>query len=167
MPSWYSSSASLQPLSATFVHSLCCTPELKLSPRGELLHMSGTLVFMSGDPVFMAVPQRTPLDCLTLEAKQSCIPCPTTATIRETVLGRLPLPGHYTDSRLKYTPVFLRKRPICLYRSFDLKGRLPVWQTSRSSWRGSNRTKTSGHIFALSFCLTLAHWHLPERSVCL
>ena len=104
--------------------------------------MSGTLFFRSGDPVFMAATQTS---LLSDSGGQGVLHCWSPDCNNQTVLSRLPRPGHYTDSRLKYTPVFLRKRPMCLYRNFDIRGRLPGWQTSRLLWRGSNRTDTSGH----------------------
>ena len=55
---------------------------------------------------------------------------------------RLPLLGHCIDSALKRTPVFLRKRSICLSRSFDLRDRLQVWHTPRGPQKGSPGTET-------------------------
>ena len=47
------------------------------------------------------------LDCLALVARGLCLSgSPETETIGETILGRLPPPGHCTD-RLKYTPFLL------------------------------------------------------------
>ena len=63
-------------------------------------------------------------------------------TIRETVLGRLSPPGHCMDSRLKQTPVFLRKIPICFSKRFGLKGRLLVWYTSRGLQTSSQGMET-------------------------
>lgn len=61
--------------------------------------MSGAPVFMSGAPVFVAATQGLPLDCLTLVVRGNCFPgFYGTVTIRETVLGKLPSLGHYTDS---------------------------------------------------------------------
>ena len=78
-----------------------------LSPGGELLHVPGA-------PGFIAATQGMPLDHLALWARGACDPeFHGTVTIRETVLGRLPLLGHCTDSRLRHTPVFLSKRPAC------------------------------------------------------
>ena len=45
----------------------------------------------------------TPLDYLALEARGPCFPeSHGTVIIEETVFGRLPSPGHCTDSRLKH-----------------------------------------------------------------
>ena len=61
--------------------------------------------FMFGDPVFMFATQRTPLDHLALAVRGACVPgSHGTVTIGETVLGRLPLSGHHTDSWLKHIP---------------------------------------------------------------
>lgn len=55
--------------------------------------------------VSAATTQGTPLDCLTLVARETYVfESHETLTIEETVLGILPLAGHCTDSRLKHTP---------------------------------------------------------------
>ena len=60
--------------------------------------------------VFAAATQGTLFDCLALESREACVPgSHATVTIGETVLGRLPLPEHCTDSRLKHTPRFSEK----------------------------------------------------------
>lgn len=117
--------------------------------------MPAALVFMSGNPGFVASTKGTPLDCLVLEAKGSCSPGPRIARIKEIVLGRLLLPGHCTDSRLKYTAVFLKRKPNYLYRSFDIRGNfgklIGVYGGALTEWRPGNT------IFALFFCLTSAY----------
>lgn len=102
------------------------------SPRGELLHMSGALVFTPGDPSFVAATQGTPLDCLALEARGACLlGFHRTVTIRDSPCQT---PGLCTDSRLKHMPS-VSKRPSCLFRSFGPKGRLLVWHTDRGVLR--------------------------------
>lgn len=88
-----------------------------MSPRGELPHTSCDPIFMSGDPAFVAPTQGMPLDCLVLEGDGICVlGSHGTVIIGDSVLGRLPPPGPHADSRLKHTPGFLRKRPICFPR---------------------------------------------------
>ena len=67
--------------------------------------MSGAPVFMLGALVFAATIRRITLNLLALVGRRACIlgSCGT-VTIRETVLGRLPPSGHYTDRRLEHTP---------------------------------------------------------------
>ena len=72
------------------------------------------------------------LDCLALEARGiHVLGSHETIPIIEMVLGRLPPVGHRTDSRLKHTPVFQRKRPIYMFRSFGLRVRFLARHTSR------------------------------------
>lgn len=78
---------------AIFQLALCHAPEHQ-SPGGDV----------SGALVFAATAQETPLDHQALVAGTACIPEPPGAmAIGERVLGRLPPPGHCTDSGLKYT----------------------------------------------------------------
>ena len=60
---------------------------------------------MSGDLVFVAATQGKPLDHLALEAGGLEFLGAMGLTIRETVLGRLPLLGHCADRRLKHIGV--------------------------------------------------------------
>ena len=93
----------LIPASGHHLHTLplLCS-RAPVSLRGELLQASGALVFTSGDLVFAAVTQGTPLDCLAMKAKGTCVPgFHGTVKIGKTVLGRPPPTGYYTDSRLK------------------------------------------------------------------
>ena len=112
-----------------------CTPpppcsNVPVSLAMEISHMSSALVLTSGALGFAAAAWQMPLGHLPLIIKGACIPeSHATVAIREIVLGRQPPPGHCTDWN---TPsVFLWKRPICLFWSFSLRGRLPVWLTSR------------------------------------
>lgn len=57
-----------------------------------------------------------------------------TVTKEDSVLIRPPVTERYTDSLLKCTAVFRRKRPICFFRSFGLRR---VGQTYRGQWRCS------------------------------
>lgn len=67
--------------------------------------MSGVPVFASGALVFAADAQGISLDCLTLVGAGDDVPrSHRIVTIREGVLGRLPSPGHCTDSGLKHSP---------------------------------------------------------------
>ena len=60
---------------------------------------------MSGAFVFVVAPQGMPLDCLVLMASRACFPEFHGMVInREMVLGKLPLPRHCADSRLKHIP---------------------------------------------------------------
>ena len=62
--------------------------------------------FMLGDSVFAAT-QKTPFNQLELDTRGACIPgSHGMVTIRESVVGRLPLPRHCTESRLKTPPFF-------------------------------------------------------------
>ena len=99
--------ATPQPCPSSGGH-LCALPlpgsRVPVAPRGELLHTSAALVFTPGDTVSVATIQ-IPLDLLALEVREACDPGSHGAiTIRETALGRLPLPEYCTDSRLKHTP---------------------------------------------------------------
>lgn len=58
---------------------------------------------MSGALIFASTAKGRPLDCLALEDRVDCILGPM-ANWRRTVLGRLPPPGHCTDSRLIHFP---------------------------------------------------------------
>lgn len=72
--------------------------------------MSGAWVFMSGTLLFVAAVQGIPLDHLALEARGACVPdSHGTVSIKETIHGRLPPPGHFKDSRLKHNPSISEK----------------------------------------------------------
>lgn len=95
------------PMSASGYHFLAlllyCI--VLLSSGEEVLHNTGALVFTFGDMIFTAATQRKTCDQL---VRGACIPgSQGTVTIIETVLGRLPFPGHHTDSRLNTLPLFL------------------------------------------------------------
>lgn len=85
--------------------------------------------------------ERTLLDCLVLEIRVEGRNSGSHGTVNsEIVLGRLPPPGHGTDSKLTPppqppSPAFLWKKPICLSKSFGLRSRLLVWHTTRRLWR--------------------------------
>lgn len=60
---------------------------------------------------------------LALEAGETCDPGSHKAvTIRKIAFAKLSLPEYCSESRLKYTQVFLIKRPICLSRSSGAHG---------------------------------------------
>lgn len=87
---------------------------------------------MSGTLVFAAATQRIPLDCLALVAREACVPgSHETVTIVETVLSRLPHPGHRTDTRLKHSPRLSVKEAYLLVPEFDHRSRLQDWHTSK------------------------------------
>ena len=104
-----------------------------VSIKREVLYTSGTPVFKSGALVLAAATQEIPLYHLAVVARDTCIPGNyRTLTIVETVLGRLPHPGHCTDTADWNTPLpFLRNRPTCLSWSLSLRGSLQIWHTYR------------------------------------
>lgn len=80
---------------------------------------------MSGTLVFAAATQEMPLQCLALDAggrAAGVLGSPRIATTGETDCGRLPPPGHCTDSRLKHTPSLLVKRVHSLVLEFQPEG---------------------------------------------
>lgn len=60
-----------------------------------------------------------------------------TITMRKTVLSRLPLPGHSTESRLKHTSSLSEREVFYLSRSFGFRGSPLVWHTD--VYRGAVR----------------------------
>ena len=78
---------------------------------------------MSGAPVFAATAQGMPLHRLALGASGTCIPgSQGTVTIGETVLARLPPPGHCTDHRLKLLPSLSVKEAYLLILGLQPEG---------------------------------------------
>lgn len=72
---------------------------------GRALHRASVLVFTSGAMVFAATAQGTPLDYQALVASEACISGSYGITaIGKMAVGRLPPPGHCTDSRTRHTP---------------------------------------------------------------
>lgn len=61
--------------------------------------------------------------------------------------------------------IFLKRRPICLFRNIDLRGRLLVWNTPRDLQRCSQRTETGELHFVCSLCLTPTCQYLPGKSL--
>lgn len=95
------------PMSASGYHflALLLYCRVLLSSGEEVLHNTVALVFTFGDMILTAATQRKTCDQL---VRGACIPgSHRTVTIIETVLGRLPFPGHHTDSRLNTLPLFL------------------------------------------------------------
>lgn len=85
--------------------------------------MSGALLLISGALVFATADQGMLLDQLALEVREACIPgAHGTFTIRETVLARLLLQGHCTDSRLKGIPCLSEKEACLLAQELLLEG---------------------------------------------
>ena len=104
--------------------------------------------------VLVAAAYGTPLDCLALVTSEASSPgSHGTLTIGKTVLGRPPRPGHSTDSRLKHSPVLLRKRPVCWSWGFSVRGRLLVCYTFRGLVRCSLGTETGGHHLCIPLWL--------------
>lgn len=67
--------------------------------------MFDALFFMPGIPVFGAAAQGILLDWLALVTRGPYLPgFQRTIEIRKIVLGRLPFPGHCTESRMRHTP---------------------------------------------------------------
>lgn len=119
---------------------------------------------MSGAPAFMAVTQGSPSITEHSVTSRACVPgSHGTLTIQGMVLGRLSLPGHCTDSRLKDTPS-LCDRPTCLFRSFSLRDRLLVWYIPKGLLRCTVGMEAGDAIFALSLCLAPDRQYLPERN---
>lgn len=81
---------------------------MQVPPGREFLHASGALVCA-------AVTQEMLLDCMALVVKGFYVPGSYgTVTPRETVLSRLPSPGHCSDSRLKHIPILSGKEAYLL-----------------------------------------------------
>lgn len=72
---------------------------------------------------------------------------PGTLSTRETVLARLPPPGH------------------CQSWSFGLRGRLQGWHTSRGSGGDLRAHRPWGIIFVIPHSFATAHQYLPERGL--
>lgn len=75
--------------------------------------------------------------------------------IRETVLGRLSLPGHCTERKLRHSPSFYQKEAYLLVQE--------LWPEEQAGlahlqglWRGSPRMEARVTIFVLFPCLTRA-----------
>lgn len=64
---------------------------MPISLRGNVLHMSGALVFMSEALMLVAVTEGMSLECLAVVASGACVPeFHRTTTIGERVLSSLP-----------------------------------------------------------------------------
>lgn len=71
--------------------------------------------FKSGAPIFVTAVQGMPLDYLTLVARGASVLRPSEIiTSRDIIFGRLPPPGHCTDSKLKHTPSLSVKKDYLL-----------------------------------------------------
>lgn len=137
-----------------FALSLCHAQSARISRRGALIGAWYPGVILSGAPVFAVAMQGTALEYVVLEARGTCVPgSHGTVTIRGTILGRLPPPGHCTDSKLKHDPSLPLKDAYLLSWSFSLKDRLQVCHTSRLR-RCSQGADTRGAICVLSCCLS-------------
>lgn len=82
--------------------------------------MFDALFFMPGTSVFAAAAQRIPLDCLALVRRRAYLPgFQRTIEIREIILGRIPSPGHCTESRMRH-------KSFCEGGLFDYSGVLAL-----------------------------------------
>ena len=82
---------------------------------------------MSGTLVFAAATQEMPLQCLALDAggrAAGVLGSPRIATTGETDCGRLPPPGHCTDSRLKHSPHLSEEQAYLLFQESEGQVRL-------------------------------------------
>lgn len=86
----------------------------------------------------------------------TCVPhSPRSLTIRATRLGKLPSQRHYTAAwNIKS---FYEKKPIYLFWSFSLKGRLQICHTFRGYRGAIKEHRLRGSISAHSFSPTTAH----------
>lgn len=107
------------------------TPPCHTSRVGGLV-----LAFLHHDPHptkigwYMHSTHRKPLEHMALVARGACISGPHgTETIRETVLGRIPHPGHYIDNRLKHTSSVLVTTPLRLGKTAILPN---TWKQTES-----------------------------------
>lgn len=137
----------------------CHLPTPPLPDRS--FYTSGTPVFTSGDLVLWLPPQGMPFDCLVLGGQRTCAPrSHETVTVKEIVLGWLPLPGHCTESRQNMPPSFWERG------LFACPGTV-AW--GACFWFGTLTEACGGalkkqglvsEVFALSFCLTPAFLYL-------
>lgn len=146
------------PASEHYLHALLLPySRTPVSPRGELLHLSG-------GPVFAATAHWVPLDHLALKAKGACVPgSHRTITIRDSVLGKLPSSESCTDGRLKHTPSLAKKSPICF--SVALAWGAGLWFGTLIGGNGGalREWRLANTIFALSLWFIPAHQYLPGR----
>lgn len=152
------SPASLQPEGTIFTLSFCCAPEHQyLKERSFYTHI-WCPDFCSYYPRYAS--------WLPGSGGQEKFPGPWEPwdSIRETALGSLLLPEHCADSRLKNTLIFMWTKPIFFSRNFGLRDWLLVWLTSNSIRSYFREQRPVDTVFARSFCLTPAHWYLPERA---
>lgn len=81
------------------------------------------------------------------------------------MLGRLPLPGHCTETEGN-TPRFLRARPARLCSSSGPRGGLLAWRAYTSLQKGSRGVELSARNSCTLPLVHPAHWYLPEWSLC-
>lgn len=99
-----------------------------ISLGGELLQISGALLFISCDQIFVDATQRTSLDHFVWKPWGLAFLVPMELQQSETAFGRLPLLGHCTNSSMKYiSSLFDKEFPMS--RGFGLRGKLLVWHT--------------------------------------
>lgn len=108
-------------------------------------------------PGFAALALRLPLDPLTLVARGLCSWVPQMVPLGETVFGRLPPPGHRTDSRLKDT-LYPFQEACCLSWSLACRHRSQVRHTEAYCSEGME----AGRCY---LSLVTAHQYLPQKNV--
>ena len=131
MPFIGSPTVLFQPAGTVFTLSLCCDLDHQ-NLQGELLYTTGVPVFKPGALVFIAVTQSTPLDYLALEASRFAFLGFTVLqqSERQFLADTTPR-AQYQTADWNTLLVFLWRRPICLSRSFNLRGSLLVWHITR------------------------------------
>lgn len=118
-------------------------------------------------PQFLwAATQARPLDHLALVANAVCIPgSHQTATIRETVLGRLTPPEQCMDNKIDALP------PVFCGDLFSCPGLWPKGQASglckSRGYRDACKECRLGLPSLCSLYLAPAHWYLPETNLCI
>lgn len=104
------------------------------------------------------------LDCLTLVARKGYIP-ESLGIVTISEIGffiRLSSPGHSTDSRQKYTLVFLQERLFS--QRFSLRDRLQVCHRCRGYRLAFREGRSGNTICILSHNLTVPHQYISEMT---
>jgi len=101
---------------------------------------------------------------LALVAGGVCISGPHGSETVAAVLGRLPPPGHCTDSRMKHITSFLMKKAYLLVLQIQPERQVSVYYTPRGYQNALREWGLGDTILALSLDLATAHWYLLGRS---
>ena len=105
---------------------------------------------MSGAPGFAAATQGMPLDHPTLEVRGAGVPgSARTVTPKRQISASCPHQGTAQTGDWNTPPVFLWKKPPCLFWSFGLRHHFQVCLTSEGLWRGSQGTEAGGAVMAI------------------